>query len=61
MLSPSVSINDYYTFPPYEENRYMFQWLPSSLLKLSMIHICKNVKYYICCQFCFGHNDYEPI
>lgn len=53
MLSPSVSINDYYTFPPYKENRYMFQSFSERL--------CKTVKYYICCQFFFEENDYEPI
>ena len=54
MLPLSVSINDYYTFPQYQENRkYMFQCFSERL--------CKNVKYYICCQFFFEQNDYEPI
>ena len=58
MMQSSVSINDYYTFPPYQENRYMFQSISE---KLFIIRICKTFKYYICCQFCFEHNDYEPI
>lgn len=54
MLPLSVSINDYYTFPEYQENRNcMFQWFSKRL--------CKNVKYYICCQFCLKYNDYDPI
>ena len=56
----SVSINDYYTLPVYQENRFMFQWISEKLTKDSKT-IYKTVKYYICCQFCLEPNYYEPI
>lgn len=56
----SVYINHYYTFPTYQENRFIFQRISEKVTK-DCKTVCKIVKYYICCQFCFEHNDYEPI
>lgn len=68
-MESHVSINDYYTFPKYQENKYgINNQYTSSVIQLEIIRhlsifpgkldisfqiIYKTVKYYLCCQFCF--------